>query len=141
MPKRKRQHQHKPSRPTTRAGFALYVRAMADLMGLRDWTVCVGDDPPAKKHLMAEADCTYGRKYVAIELSDLFLDRPEAEQRATICHELVHAHLAAMHHYLHRTLGDGKWEAYLLTMEYAVDGIAESWAPRLPLPSQVAPAD
>jgi hypothetical protein len=127
------------TRPTTRAQFVVYFRALADLMGLRDWTVCVGDDPPDNPHHMANADCAICRKFVTFSLSEKFLSGTEDEQRATACHELIHAHLAPMHNYLYKTLTDNEWEAYQIAMEYAVDGIAQSWASHLPPPSRVVP--
>jgi hypothetical protein len=123
-----------------RRAFTPYVRALADLMELRDWTVSVDDSAP-DDGMMASVHCAYGRKNLTISLSDGFLDEPEGRQRQTVAHELVHAHLQPMHQMLHGELQSSAFAAYKLPMEYAVDAIAEGWARHLPLPSQVRPSE
>jgi hypothetical protein len=117
-----------------RKQFGSYVRELADLMGLRDWTVHVSPDLPDNPKHGAEADCTFGRKIVSVAFSDAFFRTSRDSQRATVCHELVHAHIAQLHHLLHRILPDPQWEPYYVAMEYAVDAMAESWSVHLPLP-------
>jgi hypothetical protein len=117
--------------------MAPYLRHLADEMGLRDWTVFVHSDSPDDNRHMAEADCVYGQKRINVSVADKFFGGDEEDHRKTLVHELIHAHLAPMHHYLHRVLEDSEFEAYQLTMEYAVDGMAEEWAKHLPLPSQI----
>jgi hypothetical protein len=119
---------------TDRRRLAPYLRALADRMGLRDWTVCLLDAPPDDPNHGAENDCRYGRKRVNVCVNEAFLGQPPEAQRETIVHELVHAHMAPMHLYLHRVLDDHEFEAYRLAMEYAVDGIAEALALHMPLP-------
>lgn len=118
--------------------FGPYLRCLADMMGLRDWTVTVTNE--AFDDVNAKADQPSGRKIHWVSLGEPFLDSPPEEQRQTLVHELIHAHLAPMHHFLCRELGDGAaMEAYRLWMEYAVDGMADEWAKLLPLPAQVRP--
>jgi hypothetical protein len=117
-----------------RKRFGPYLRQLADLMGLRDWTVFIHEDPPDDPSLAAEADCRFGLKRINVAVSEKFLKFDPEEQRQTLCHELIHAHLAPMHHYLHRVLKDEQWEGYRIPMEYGVDGMAQEWALHLPLP-------
>lgn len=123
-----------------REEFKPYLRQLADLMGLKDWVVEIDSDSPERNDAAASADCAYGHRHIIVALSDHFLSDSPSEQRYVIVHELVHAHLAPLHHYLHRTLKDSHWEGYKLVLEYAVDGVAMAWAPHLPLPPEaVAP--
>ena len=126
-------------RPTpTRKGFGPYARCLADRMELRDWTVCVSDAPPANPNHEASAEAAYGQKFVTIALSERYLHLPEAEQRATMCHKLIHAHWGPVDHLIRRLLPEREYEAYQLSMEYAVEGLAQAIAPSMPLPSEVA---
>ncbi len=125
-----------------KAAFEPYLRCLADKMGLRDWSVGIAEGVPDNANHTAEAQCRYGRKVLWVFLSEDFLGNSERTQRATLCHELIHAHMAPMHQLLIRELGDGgPFEAYRMLMEYAVDGMAEEWARSLPLPSEVKPAE
>ena len=120
--------------------FGPYLRALADLMGLRDWTVTLDDQPTDGAGNFAEASTMAGRKHLKVAVSERFLDLPPEEQRSTMVHELIHAHGAAMDHMLCDVLDSDARPAYKLLMEYMVDGIAEEWARSLPLPSEVRPA-
>lgn len=119
--------------------LAPYLRALADLMGLRDWTVGINHEPPDPRHL-AECDARFGRKIAWIHLSEAFLNAPPDRQRQTLGHELLHAHTAHLEHLMHGELTEPGYRAFTLALEYAIDGIAEEWAKSLPLPDQVAPA-
>lgn len=126
-------------RPRTRGEFGPYVRCVADKLELRDWTTCVSSDPPSNPNWIASASCPYGLKTVTISLSERFLSESETEQRATICHELIHAHWWPVDHLLRGFLTEGQFDAYRLGMEYAVEALAQTVAPRMPLPSEVRP--
>ena len=116
--------------------FSGYIRRIADEMGLRDWRICIVDDPPDPDNL-AECDARYGRKVVNLYFSETFLDYEPDRQRQNIVHELLHAHTAHLHHFLCKELNSTAFTAYNLALEYAVDGIAEEWARHLPLPEEV----
>ena len=116
--------------------FAHYFRALADLMGARDWTVGVVDDPPDSNHV-AEVDCRYGRKLAWFALSETFLDATPEAQRQTACHEVMHLHFEPMRRMLMGLLEDNIWEAVNLPFEYGIDASAEMIAPFMPLPDDV----
>jgi hypothetical protein len=122
-----------------RKRFSPYVRCLADKMGLRDWTTCICDNAPSDSECVAENECIYGQKWINIYLGESFFRKSEPYQRQTICHELIHAHIAPMSQFLRSVLDRSEAEAYRVTMEYAVDGMATEWADHLPLPSQVKP--
>lgn len=116
--------------------FNPYLRAIADLMGLRDWTVGIDHDPPDSDHV-ASIDCRYGRKFAWVKLSEAFLDSEPDRQRQTIVHELTHCHFEPMRRLLLGLVEDNIWNAIDLPFEYGVDGVAEVMAARLPLPAEV----
>lgn len=118
-----------------------YMRELADLMGLRDWTVNVLDEAPDDDHHAADVEVRYGRRWANVRLaSDWASERPES-LRATCVHELLHCHLKPTEWALNNaqlplgTLAFGILEgAYNDALEVAVDAIATSWAETLPLP-------
>jgi hypothetical protein len=120
-----------------RRAFGPYLRCLADLMGLRDWTVTIDARPTDDRENNAEAATIRGRKQLRVALSEDFLGMPPEEQRATVVHELIHAHGAPMDHMLCGVLDDDARRSYKLLMEYMVDGIADEWAKSLPLPGDV----
>lgn len=115
--------------------FKHYLRDLADLMGLRDWTVSVHRDPPDDEH-QASCHAVYGRKMAQIQLSENFLESVPDRQRQTLVHELMHAHFGPLNHLMRSELTDPGYRAFMLSLEYAIDGIAEEWAKRLPLPPE-----
>jgi glyoxylase-like metal-dependent hydrolase (beta-lactamase superfamily II) len=130
-------------KPLDRAGacqsWGPYVRCIADLMWLRDWTVTIANTPPGDG-AYAAVECLEGRKQLIVEFSDAFLDElAPSEQRQIVVHELTHAHLDHAAVLAHKAMGD-HYPDFLLALEYGVDGIADAWAGRLPLPSHVRPA-
>jgi hypothetical protein len=127
-----------------RRAYGPYFRALADLMGLRDWTFELKDGPSDEPDHAAAIQCVYGRRLGHIFLADAFLDADPAERRATAVHELLHAHFAGMHNLLHNerregAVSDTLFRAYDLAMESGIDAVAEALAPHLPLPDEVKP--
>lgn len=128
--------------------LGLYIREMADLMGLRDWHfyVVVGplatDEPALTNSVpLAQIDCTYGRKHARITLVPGWENSAPEQLRMIVVHELVHAHLALMQWIVNNTrdtLGGAAFDvwrgSYHDAEELAVDGIASAWAERMPLP-------
>lgn len=117
-----------------------YVREMADLCGLRDWTVRVDMDPCDEDNA-GECRVIYGRKYGIVRVSHDWAEKPPEELRNTIIHELLHMHCEPMMWAVNNVqvpLGsvafgilDGSFRDAL---EVAVDSIATAWAETLPLP-------
>jgi hypothetical protein len=120
--------------------FNPYLRALADLVSLRDWTVGIDHRPPDCQEGVAEVHLPYGRKIAWVRLSEEFLDSKPEEQRHTLAHELIHAHCEPMARMLADHLDGPFLDAFRLQYEYAVDAIADALAPHLPLPVGVKPA-
>lgn len=118
-----------------------YLRELADLMGLRDWTITFNEDAPAEEDAGGRVEIVYGRKYASIQIHAAWTtDTPET-LRYYCVHELVHAHLEPMRWALNSVqtlLGSMAFEvlegAHTDALEVAIDGIAREWATHLPLP-------
>lgn len=120
----------------------VYIRQLADAMGLRDWVITVGDEPmPDSATVDADIFCAYGQRWARVRLATGWETWPPEKLRATVVHECIHPHLnsitstvdnvqsligEAVYRPLHNTLVD--------IIEYATDGIAVAWAEFLPLP-------
>lgn len=118
----------------TRSQAQRYFRSLARPMGLADWTIVVDGGPPPDESAMASVRCTPGQKHARVWLAgDFFRSSPE-EQRHSACHELIHCHHAHADHLADGFLGDEAFDAWVLAMEYAVDGVAAGYARLLPVP-------
>lgn len=113
--------------------FAAYLRELADRMGLKDWEITVKDGPPDDRSARCSVWMRYGGKQARTYLSEEFLRGTPEEQRADLVHELVHLHFAAMDGVVEDALSPEMYRAYQRLWEYGIDGIAEAWAPSLPL--------
>ena len=116
---------------TRRQKWLPYVRQIADRMALKDWQVDIHEDLPSGDGF-ASVDPPHGRKIANVRFSEDFLNSNAKEQRHTVVHELVHCLQAPFLRALDAK--DFKDPAVMLAMEYATDGIADGWAPFLPLP-------
>jgi hypothetical protein len=124
--------------PRDRPAYAPYVRRLADLMGLRDWTFYVpGDQRPHDPDANAEVKCWRGRKHATVLFGESFLRADEADQRHSVVHELIHCHFAAMGWAAQEGLSADAERGWHLAFEYGVDGLADAVSPLLPLPSDV----
>jgi hypothetical protein len=121
--------------PTRRQRWLPYLRDVADRLHLRDWRFVIAEDLPNDRDSIATAWCCYGRKYATLRLNDSFLADNRDEQRNTIVHELVHAHLAPYVRAVETMTNDDK--VLRLLMEYSVDGLANAIAPLVPLPPTI----
>jgi hypothetical protein len=123
-----------------------YVRAIADQVGLRDWTIELqigepADDSPAFENAMASIECVDGRKYALITVTHALRDEPREDLRDTICHELIHAHLNAACEVVRVDIREWfpqathilMFEGYRRLTETAVDALAGAVAPHMPL--------
>ena len=129
-------------KPKTRRQLANYLRALADQMDLRDWTVRF-IHTPCRDDALAECTVIYGRKWVDVEVNRKFLKMSPQDQRATLVHELVHCHFDAVEGVM-RDARQAKAlprrtqalieQAQHRAIEHGVDAVAEALAPHLPLP-------
>lgn len=116
-----------------------YVRALADDLGLRDWSLILKRDPPSDEAALASVNAIEGRKLATVRVCSEYRELTADEQRQTVVHELLHCHLAEGFHYLSKVLrpalgtaADAVLEAFRLKIEYAVDAIATESANRFP---------
>lgn len=123
-----------------RKALGRYVRHVADLMELRDWTVELGREP-TPDGIAGRCNIVYGRKLARIGVASDFRDDDPESQRQTIAHELVHCHLDSAYNMVQNDLEDllGKPAdtvfllGYKRQMEYGVDALASAIAKHLPL--------
>lgn len=123
-----------------------YVRGMANALELRDWTVTLSRDYPDAEDTLADIKCTYGRKLLTIRLCKGFEYRSLEDQRQSITHELLHAHLSGLE-WTYNNLGnhlaastfDAVWGSMKDQIEFATDAIADAVSKHLPLPTQAKP--
>jgi hypothetical protein len=123
-----------------------YIRALADLLDLRDWEVILTREWPDSNSAWASNFTYYGQRRCEIRINPtLFFQESAESQRRIITHELLHCHT------------DGVWEAIRIYCngqegaeaslferyfkqqgEWMVDSLATAIAKHLPLPEQEA---
>lgn len=121
-----------------RLDFEPYLRALADLLALKDWRFVIKDENPADRDAAASTCIWYGRKRATIRFSEEFLRESEENQRHTSAHELIHCHLDTLERLATREVESGDLiRPIRLALELAVDGLADAIAPFLPLPGAI----
>lgn len=132
------------SRPAQNKSFGLYVRHIANQLGLRDWTITLMHDF-ADDDCMAQVHCIHARKVANIRFATDFHTYTPEQVRHTVVHELTHCHTTHMDKLIEAQSGPLGLQAYEqlcnawnLAHEYAVDGIADALSMLLPLPNKSA---
>lgn len=122
-----------------------YVREIADLCGLRDWTVRV-DVATADDNHAGECAVTYGRKFGTVRLAEDWASEEPDTVRQTVVHELLHMHTEPIFWAVNNAqdvLGTATFTVLeggvRDALEVAIDGIATAWAETLPLPVKAEP--
>jgi hypothetical protein len=125
-----------------------YVRAVADEMGLRDWTLNLEVDSPdtpdgAPDGMRWGASCepVPGRKAATITFDPCHREAQPEDLRETVVHELTHCHFFGVwdtiRRDLLRSLGQDSYDLFTAGverhMEYGIDAIAEVIAKQMPL--------
>jgi hypothetical protein len=120
-----------------------YIRWVANEMGLRDWWIHLAKEPPEGEDADASIFPTQGRKHAVIHVCRGFRELLPDVQRQVIVHELIHCHLAAAEDVIRldlcatailgQAVYDMTWSTFKRSVEYAVDGMADAWAEKLPL--------
>ena len=118
-----------------------YIRARADDMGLRDWTLILKAEPLDESDgAYAKVEPVDGQKHAVIHVCKDFRTETADTQRMAIVHELVHCHMASVQFFARVDLADVVGSAGMLLqkglerdIEYAVDGIAVAWAEKFPM--------
>lgn len=121
--------------------MAQYVIDRAQELGLRDWRIEVERQGRTGERVLAHAEVTYGRRCITITLGELFWEESAEDQRDTVVHELLHAHLdgpAAVVRDMGQQLGDFissvLEDNHKRQTELACDAIATAIARHFPLP-------
>lgn len=115
-----------------------YVRVIANMIGLRDWSYSVDREPP-REGAEAEIFCLHGRKLAAIRFAWNFRTKPMRDQKETVVHELLHCHTSGMDYtteMLKDMLHPDAWkmfqQSFTMQMEHCVEGICIPFAALLP---------
>lgn len=121
-----------------------YLRAVADRMGLRDWTLQVTPGPPSTPregvNTMATVEKWFGRRIAEFSFRDDITGESPESVRHIIVHEMTHLPFEPIGHYLDRTVRDligvhaydPFVEAHRLLHEEAIDHLAEVIAAFMP---------
>lgn len=118
-----------------------YVRTIADLIGLRDWTFELQPEFPADDARAAWCRPIYGRRLAHIAFRANTPEDTAAEVRNTVVHELLHCHLAPVQCQIERDLepwlGKGTdqifFDSFKRNLEYAVDALSTAVGKHYPL--------
>lgn len=129
-----------------RGRLGAYIRDIADLMQLRDWTVVMMSTAPDNPKLFAAVERLHGRKWANFYIQDDWTHATPERMRQTVVHELLHLHIDPAVKGTLNAVADQVTPAVseVITnvmderVEYAVDAIAEAWAMSLPLPVEYA---
>jgi hypothetical protein len=113
-----------------------YVRKLADMMNLKDWTIKISDDPPDNSNFEASCYCPEGQRLCTIHFSESFLNNKPEQQRETIVHELQHCHMEPFKRSVQKIAGIQEWNILEVLMEYCVDDTASYVAKLFPLPEK-----
>jgi hypothetical protein len=111
-----------------------YVRDLADRLHLKDWAFALDDDGPSGSDDAASICCVEGRRIGHIRLSDSFLANIPTVQRHIVTHELIHCHVDAAWSIAVEAMPAEVHPAFRRMAEHAVDGLADAFAPLMPLP-------
>jgi hypothetical protein len=121
--------------------FAAYLRTLADLIGLKDWTFRIDDEPPADRGHCAAIGCIQGKRRAVLRFSEEFLDGTPGQRREWLAHELIHCHGALVDEVAETGLSNDDRRVYTLLSENMVDALAVALAPHMPLPTDDDPPE
>lgn len=119
--------------PDAHQKLARYLRVVADLMALRDWSFSLSS-VPCEEGKNAQIAPTPGRKHAELRLSAHFFALSPQAQRHCLLHELIHCQLAQCQFVAEQALPKRSFHMWLTSLEYGVDGIADAVAEYFPLP-------
>lgn len=122
-----------------------YVIRIAWQLNLKDWVICVNDDPPHDESSAATTNSRNGTKLAGMWFSDRFLDPDDDsltdELRAQVCiHEVLHLHFEEAWHFvdqlikyeLQKTAGHVSTFTFTSFMEVGIDQIALALVDHMP---------
>lgn len=118
---------------------ALYLRCVADALGLRDWRFDVLDDPPREDDVFATVDVMHDKRHADVRLASDWPRLPPSARREALVHEVLHCHgaqTAALAEDVREQLSSAAWDlwhtAYHRAAELSVDALAHALAPLMP---------
>jgi hypothetical protein len=123
-----------------------YIRRVADMVGLTDWTflVVIDDDCELDDDTGAHCHPIYGRRHARITLCADWHELDADAQRYIVCHELMHCHFAIpgalvcddLGQHLSQSVYDTFTASFRREMEHGIDAVATVVALSVPLPSE-----
>lgn len=132
-----------------RKALGKYLRAVADKLELRDWTVCLAIGNPGGSNNArpdgltwgASSDSIPGRKHVTVTFPEDVREWDLKILRQTTAHELIHAHFhplsemwrVDLHPHLHHQAYELFNDSATRWIEFGVEAMADALAPHLPL--------
>jgi hypothetical protein len=123
-------------RAAQRKAWGPYVRHVADLLWLRDWTLTVSPDDPDDEETRAMIYPARSRRHATLAFAESFLDDDdEPAQRQTVVHELIHLHLQPSLVIVETAIEGDLRSHHRMMFEYGIDAIADAFAVGCPLPS------
>lgn len=131
--------------PKQRRAIERHVVRLAPELGLDGWVFNLHPDE-AEGGKAAAVSCVYGRRIAHVYFCTDWWDLPPLERQHVLVHELIHVVLDSTTTYLSETLpdllGQPTWRAvdsaHRQHMEHAVDQLATTLAPHLPVCEEVA---
>jgi hypothetical protein len=113
------------------------VRAVADLIGLRDWTFEV-EIAALAPGVRAQCECVEGRSFARITVSREFFDLEPEEQNEALVHETIHPLMHPLMEHVHdlrEDLGLRQWQTvervFRRDLERIVDALTATVASEL----------
>ena len=125
----------KPTDDIRRLRFLSYFRRLADMYGLKDWTIEMGNEEPTDKGAEASAFFPAGQKLVWMRLSQYFIDASPQQQRLAVVHELTHCHLYMRYGFAHSHIQENLRDTHTTLEEYSIDAISRAIVHHFPLPT------
>ena len=132
---------HLPAK--SEALLTAYIRKMADLVGLKDWTITFDAESWTEGDNNATCVIHYAQRLAKVAICSDFDEYTRDEQRQTLVHELIHCHADTWSGFVDNdliqnlTTGDTQKAFRSVNnrmMEMLVDNIASAIAELLPLP-------
>jgi hypothetical protein len=128
--------------PSDQHTLEVYIRTLADQLGLRDWEIDLDEHLPDVEDAVATCWCVYGRRSATISVCERFRRLSATRQRVVIVHELLHCHFEHCSQIVREdaALGSMRREeaelldaAFTRAFEYGIDATAVAIAPKFPL--------
>lgn len=130
------------------AAYSAYLRALADLMALKDWQIELQREYPDDKGAWAEIEVCeqHDTAWVRVAWPEFFDVKSVEDRRAYLVHELVHCHLDRPQRQMQRlkdmfpenTATDFAQRQHRIDIEFATERLTRIIAPMMPLPPEAA---